>query len=142
MSNFSKLVHVLIVDDLPQNCHLLSIYCEKFGLSFEIVTSGRAAVAAAEARFFDVILMDVLMPGMDGMAAAIRALPGAIAKVPIVAVTPAASPGETVRYLACGMTAVVAKPIDPAQLKSTLQAVIANRTVAVDPSRLRRRAVS
>jgi CheY-like chemotaxis protein len=118
---------VLIVDDLPENRLTLGLCCEQFGLFHECVENGREAVEAAQSGRFDVILMDIFMPRMDGMAAtrAIRALSGPIAAIPIVAVTPAAAPGEVLRYLACGMTDVVPKPISLARLAEALSAAFA-----------------
>ncbi|MBV9997076.1 MAG: response regulator [Caulobacteraceae bacterium] len=123
----SKPFRVLIVDDLAENRLRLGLCCDQFGAIHEEVASGREAVEAAQSRSFDVILMDILMPGMDGMAAtrAIRALPGRVSSVPIIAVTPAAAPGEVLRYLSCGMTDVVPKPVDPARLAEAISAALA-----------------
>lgn len=124
---FPPRARVLIVDDLVENQLLLSLYCDRFGLLHKSVENGREAVEAARSGRFDAILMDILMPGMDGMAAtsAIRALPAPISGVPIIAVTTAAEPGAVLRYLACGMTDVVAKPINASRLAETLSAAFA-----------------
>jgi CheY-like chemotaxis protein len=117
---------VLIVDDLAENRVMLGLCCDRFGLLHEAVDSGREAVEAARSGRFDAILMDIFMPGMDGMAAthSIRALSGRPASVPIIAVTTAADPGIILRYLACGMTDVVAKPINASRLAEALSAVL------------------
>jgi CheY-like chemotaxis protein len=124
---FPPRARVLIVDDLVENRLVLGLCCDQFGLALECVENGREAVEAAGSGRFDVVLMDIFMPRMDGMAAtrAIRALPGPIAAVPIIAVTPAAAPGEVIRYLACGMTDVVAKPVVAARLAEALSAALA-----------------
>jgi CheY-like chemotaxis protein len=118
---------VLIVDDLAENHLIVRLYCDQFGFLHESVASGYEAVEAARSGRFDVILMDILMPRMDGFAAtqAIRALPEPIASVPIIAVTTAAAPGEVLRYLACGMTGVVAKPITISRLAEAISAALA-----------------
>jgi CheY-like chemotaxis protein len=118
---------VLIVDDLAENRLIVRLYCDQFGFSHESVASGQEAVEAAKSGRFDVILMDILMPRMDGLAAtqAIRALPEPVCSVPIIAVTTAAAPGEVLRYLARGMTGVVAKPITISRLAEALSAALA-----------------
>jgi DNA-binding response OmpR family regulator len=72
---------------------------------------------------------------MDGMAAtrAIRALPAPISAVPIIAVTPAAAPGEVVRYLDSGMTDVVPKPINLSRLAEALSAAFAQAGRDTEP---------
>jgi CheY-like chemotaxis protein len=74
---------------------------------------------------------------MDGMAAtrAIRALPEPISATPIIAVTTTAGPGVVARYLACGMTDVVRKPINASQLGAALSAVLAQARRDSRPSR-------
>ena len=118
---------VLIVDDLAENRLVLGLYCDQFGFPHESVASGHEAVEAARSGRFEVILMDILMPGMDGFAAtkANRALPEPIGSAPIIAVTTAAAPGEVLRYLACGMTGVVAKPINISRLAEAISAALA-----------------
>ena len=127
--------HVLIVDDVLENRMMLGLCCDQFGLAHESVENGREAVEAAQSGRFDVVLMDIFMPRMDGMAAtrAIRDLPQPVGAVPIIAVTPAAAPGEVLRYLASGMTDVVPKPINPARLAEVLSAVLAKPVKARRP---------
>ncbi len=129
---FPERARVLIVDDLAENRLMLGLCCDQFGLSHEPAENGREALEAAQSGRFDVVLMDIFMPRMDGMAAtrAIRALPEPVGAVPIIAVTPAAAPGEIVRYLSCGMTDVVSKPINPSRLAEALAAALAKTSVA------------
>jgi len=129
---FSR-AHVLIVDDLLENRLMLGLCCDQFGLSYESVENGREAVDVAQSGRFDVVLMDIFMPRMDGMAAtrAIRDMPQPVGALPIIAVTPAAAPGEILRYLAAGMTDVVPKPINPTRLAEALSAVLGKAAVKV-----------
>ena len=124
---FSR-AHVLIVDDVLENRLMLGLCCDQFGLAHECVENGLEAVDAVQSGRFDVVLMDIFMPRMDGLAAthAIRALPGRVCAVPIIAVTPAAPPGMIARYLASGMTDVVPKPINPSRLAQALSSALAN----------------
>jgi CheY-like chemotaxis protein len=119
---------VLIVDDLLENRLMLGICCDQFGLAHECVENGLEAVEAVRSGRFDVVLMDIFMPRMDGVAAtrAIRAFPSPLGAVPIIAVTPAAPPGMVTRYLDSGMTDVVPKPINPARLAQALSGALAN----------------
>src|SRR5215469_6299226 len=126
-SDLPKRARVLVVDDVPQNRLLLALYCDELGLDHEAVANGLEAVEAARSGRFDLILMDILMPRMDGMAATrvIRALPGAVSRTPIVAVTTAAAPGEVLRCLACGMNDVVPKPVERVRLAAAITSILA-----------------
>jgi CheY-like chemotaxis protein len=136
-SVFPKGGRVLVVDDVPQNRLLLGLYCDELGLEHEDAENGLEAVEAAGSGRFDVILMDILMPRMDGMAAAraIRALPGAPAEIPIIAITTAAAPGEVLRYLSCGMNDVVPKPVERGRFAEAIRAILSQRQKAFEPVR-------
>jgi CheY-like chemotaxis protein len=125
---------VLIVDDLPQNRLLLGVLCEQLGLQHEPAENGYEAVEAVRSGRFDLVLMDILMPRMDGMAAAraIRALAGPPAEIPIIAVTTAAAPGEVLRYLSVGMNDVVAKPVNRERLAEAIASALAARQPATE----------
>ncbi len=122
----ARKIRVLIVDDIAENRVVLGVCCEQFGVSFEAVDSGREAVELVRSGRFDLVFMDILMPGMDGVAAtrAIRALPGEAALAPIIAVTTAADPKDVLHYRANGFTDVVAKPINVARLMGALDAAV------------------
>ena len=135
--SFLERTRVLIVDDVPQNRVLLGILCDQFGFHHEPAENGYDALEAARSGRFDVVLMDILMPRMDGMAAtrAIRALPGPVCDVPIIAVTTAAAPGEVLRYLSVGMNDVVAKPVSREKLAEAIATALAARRAAeADPA--------
>ncbi|MFN7388024.1 ATP-binding protein [Brevundimonas sp.] len=116
-------VHVLIADDNATNRFVAAKLLEMFGCSHEAVADGAEAVEAVRARPFDLILMDIKMPVMDGVAAtrAIRALPGAVGRIPILALTANADPRDAEDYLAAGMTGVVAKPVQPDTLLNAMR---------------------
>ena len=118
--------HILIVDDNATNRMVAGALCEMFGCTTQTAEDGVEAVEAARASRFDLILMDIKMPRMDGIEAtrAIRRLPGALGRVPIVALT-ANSDAEAAKiYMDSGMDAVVEKPIKPDRLLETLQMVL------------------
>jgi CheY-like chemotaxis protein len=92
--------------------------CEMFDCTCETAEDGIEAVEAARGGRFDLILMDIKMPVMDGLEATqhIRAADGPAAGLPIVALTANADTRDAAAYIAAGMDAVVEKPIKPAAL--------------------------
>jgi len=109
---------VLVVDDNATNRMVAEALCEMFDYTSECVVDGLEAVEAARTGRFDLILMDIRMPNMDGVEAtrAIRKLPGAAGSVPIIALTANADPEDAKEYLAVGMHSVVEKPLKPEKL--------------------------
>ncbi len=114
--------HMLIVEDNDINQMLIAAYLDQFGLTHEIAVNGQEAVTMVQKGKFDVVLMDIMMPVMDGMEATkhIRALEGPVAKVPIIALTANAMKGDRESYLAAGMDGYVSKPINAADLFEAL----------------------
>ena len=114
--------HVLVVEDNEINQMLIAAYLEQFGLSHETAVNGQEAVKMLQERQFDVVLMDIMMPVMDGLEATkqIRALSGPAAKVPIIALTAHAMKGDRETYLGAGMDSYVSKPVSAADLFSAL----------------------
>jgi two-component system, sensor histidine kinase len=100
-----------------------------FDCSTESVIDGVEAVEAAKAGRYDVILMDIKMPRMDGVTAAreIRKLAAPAGRVPIIALTANADTDEVAQYLAAGMRCVVEKPIKPERLLEALDGALAER---------------
>lgn len=118
--------HILIVDDNATNRVVAQALCEMFGCTSECAEDGMEAVDAVSNRRFDLILMDIKMPRMDGVQAtqAIRALPGVASETPIVALTANADPADAKHYLTIGMASVVEKPIKPERLRAAINAAL------------------
>jgi CheY-like chemotaxis protein len=118
--------HVLVVDDNATNRMVAQALCEMFDCTCESANDGAEAVEAAKGGRFDLILMDIKMPVMDGVAAtrAIRALGGPASLVPIIALTANAEPEDAEGYLNAGMNGVVEKPMKPEHLLAALQAAL------------------
>jgi CheY-like chemotaxis protein len=115
--------HVLVVEDNAVNRMLIGAYLEEFGLTHDMVADGAEALARLEERDYDLVLMDIMMPGLDGVEVTrrIRKLEGARAEVPIVAVTAHAMKGDREDYLAAGMDGYVSKPIRGRELYAALK---------------------
>jgi two-component system sensor histidine kinase/response regulator len=115
-------LRILLAEDNPVNQQVASALLLKRGHQVDVVSDGRQAVAAVEREIYDVVLMDIQMPEMDGFAAtaAIRALPGREA-LPIIALTAHALSGERERCLAHGMTGYLAKPFKSHELFALIE---------------------
>lgn len=125
-------LHVLVADDNPTNRFLAGKLLEMFGCTADMVEDGRAAVEAARGRPYDLILIDIKMPVMDGVEAtrAIRASAGPEAGLPILALTANADERDAEAYLAAGMDGVVQKPIQPDVLLNAIRRVLSREPVA------------
>lgn len=119
-------MRVLVAEDNDLNLEIARCMLQDAGVKTAEARNGREAVekfAASEEGAFDAILMDVMMPVMDGMQAAraIRALPRQdAADVPIIAMTANAFAEDQSRARDCGMTKYLTKPVDPAKLRAAL----------------------
>lgn len=118
VSRTGKTLCVLAAEDNRVNQLVLKSMLNPFKCELDIVANGLEAVAAVQAKEYDLVLMDVQMPEMDGITATqrIRALPGKASLVPIIALTANAMIGDREQYLASGMTDYVSKPINANEL--------------------------
>jgi CheY-like chemotaxis protein len=123
---------ILAVDDDAVNRLVIGGFLTPHGHTVSFAHDGEQGVALARDHRFDLILMDVMMPGLDGPSATrmIRALPPPSCDVPIIALTANAMPGDRERYLAEEMTDYVTKPIDRGRLFGTIERVIGGRAFA------------
>jgi CheY-like chemotaxis protein len=105
---------ILLVDDYANNREVALDFLEAARMRVDVAVDGREAVDMVRAGDYDLVLMDIQMPVLDGLSAAreIRALPGRAA-LPIVAMTANALSGDREKSLAAGMNDHVVKPIDP-----------------------------
>ncbi len=126
---------ILLVEDHVVNQHLSQRLLEKRGYHVTVAGDGRQALAALEKGGFDLVLMDVQMPEMDGFeaTAAIRERERTTgAHLPIVAMTALAMAGDSERCLRAGMDAYVSKPINSQEVFKTIEGLI-SRTPSTAP---------
>jgi PAS domain S-box-containing protein len=120
---------VLLVEDSMVNQLLARRLLEKAGHRVHAVGTGLLAVEAVGQKRYDVVLMDVQMPEMDGLEATekIREREGQGPQVPIIAMTAHAMSGDRERCLAAGMDGYIAKPIKPAELCAAIESLVRNK---------------
>ncbi len=118
-----RLTRILLAEDNPTNRKLALTLLKKAGYSVDAVEDGRKALAAMKRASYNLVLMDVQMPEMDGFEAtkAIRQMEGDTKHTPIVAMTAHAMAGDRERCLAAGMDDYVSKPINTQALIQTIE---------------------
>ncbi len=125
-------VRVLVVEDNATNRMIATKLLENLGASVETASDGYEGVEAAARGGFDLILMDIQMPGIDGLEATrrIRALGGAPSDLPIVALTANVLSHQRQAYVDAGMDGVIGKPIAPTDLIREIIAACQRRDAA------------
>ncbi|MEX2316738.1 MAG: response regulator [Pirellulales bacterium] len=116
-------LRVLLAEDVPANQMLVCRALSRRGHTVDVARNGHEAIDLVAKQKFDVILMDVQMPGLDGFqaTAAVRSMNGG-ARIPIIALTAHAMPGDRQRCLEAGMDDYLAKPLDLVQLVQAVEA--------------------
>ncbi|MGB7370147.1 hybrid sensor histidine kinase/response regulator [Erythrobacter sp.] len=125
---------VLLAEDTESNRYVIERMLESIGCETTTVGNGVEAIEAIRNTTFDIVLMDVMMPIMDGEQAtqAIRAMSGPAARTPIIGVTAHSLQAERERLLSAGMTACLAKPVRREALETALRTAMLGRE-AVQP---------
>ena len=119
---------VLIVDDNPTNRELMLYLLKAFGYEAVGAADGLAGLDAARAGRFDLILVDMLMPGIDGYEFARRCQADeSLRYIPLIAVTALAMAGDRGHVLAAGLDGYLSKPIDPPSFASTIERFLTQR---------------
>jgi len=119
--------HLLVVEDNAVNRMLIGAYLDEFGLTYEMVETGASAIMALASNSYDLVLMDIMMPELDGVQTTqrCRLLHGPAAEVPIIALTAKAMKGDREKFLASGMNGYVSKPIRGRELHAALAPFLA-----------------
>jgi PAS domain S-box-containing protein len=131
----AQALRILVVDDVDMNRKIAKAFLALGGHTVECADSGEAAVAAVAAGDFQVVMMDVQMPGIDGLEATprIRDLPGARGQVLVMAMTAQAFANQIEDCMAAGMNGHVSKPLEHASLLTAVTRAYANRAAASLP---------
>lgn len=131
MPEVRKPLHVLVAEDNLVNQKLAVKLLEKKGHRARVVSNGSEAVLAFEEEKFDAILMDVMMPEMDGLEATrrIRGMPGG-ENIPIIAITANALVGDREKCIDAGMDEYLIKPIDVDHFYQILERIAVGWAVA------------
>ncbi|MGC9195635.1 MAG: response regulator [Syntrophobacteraceae bacterium] len=118
-----KKLRVLIAEDNLTNQEVALGILKKFAINADAVANGAEAVKALESIPYDIVLMDVQMPVLDGLEATrkIRAMQSAMRNVPIIALTAHAIHGDREKCLSAGMNDYITKPVTPQALAGALQ---------------------
>lgn len=123
---------VLLAEDNPMVGKVTTLTLRRLGYRPDVVVDGAKAVMSVRARPYDVVLMDIMMPVMDGLEATrqIRADPGRHPMPAIVALTANAMAGDRQKCLDAGCDDYLSKPVDPQQLAATIERAIREREAA------------
>ena len=125
-------LRVLVAEDNAVNQQVVAAYLAADGHMYDVVDDGQTALDAVLSGDYDVVLMDIRMPKLDGVAAtrAIRELPGSAAETPIIALTANVLPEEREHFLNSGMNGFLAKPLRPEELAAALSKYARRRSSA------------
>ncbi len=115
-------LQILVADDNAINRKLMSALLQSYGHDLKLVENGQEALLALENQEFDLVLMDIQMPVLGGIAATkvIRESKSSYRNIPIIALTANAMKGARETYLAAGMNGYVSKPINPEELFASI----------------------
>ena len=127
LDSIAGAAQILVAEDNEVNRLVIGSMLDGLGHRFDMVTDGAQALAQVQRAHYDLVLMDIQMPGLDGIAAsrAIRALGGTVSRTPIVALTANAMVEDRATYLAAGMNDYVSKPVNPRHLRDAIVRVLA-----------------
>jgi CheY-like chemotaxis protein len=134
-------LHILIAEDHPINQKILSLLLERMGHRYLVVSDGAEALVALQQQTFDLVLMDVMMPSVDGITALIEWRKTEQSRrshtpshTPVIMVTALVMSGDQERFLAAGADGYIAKPISAARLQTEIARVIALYPASSAPS--------
>ncbi len=122
------MVRILVIDDNPANLDLMLYLLRAFGHEVEAAADGLAGYEALQRDGYDLVLTDILMPGIDGYEFVRRVKSDArFASTPVVAVTALAMDADRARVGAAGFDGYITKPIDPQHFVGEIESFLAGR---------------
>lgn len=124
-------LRVLLAEDNQTNQFVARATLEAYGCTVDIAVDGREAVEAVRDRDYDLVLMDLMMPELDGLQAArqIRNLPGLGRLVPMIAMSASASAEDRIACAQAGMDGFIAKPFVPSKMLAQIRTVLSDRKI-------------
>ena len=130
------LARVLLVEDSPTNQLVGRLMLEGDRFEVDVAANGREAVQQVQVAAYDVVLMDVAMPVMDGLTATkqIRRLGGRFAQLPIIAMTANVMSGDRERCFAAGMSDYIAKPVERVEILAAIGRCLDGRAAVAGPA--------
>ncbi|MDR0221651.1 MAG: response regulator, partial [Lachnospiraceae bacterium] len=133
---YAPTAQVLVTDDNALNLKVASGFLEMYGIKADTVSSGEEALQKVQEKAYDLVFMDHMMPGMDGVetTGAIRALGGKFTELPIVALTANSIVGSEEVFLANGLNGYLSKPIETKRLADVLGRWIPAEKMAERPA--------
>jgi len=122
----TRALRILCAEDNPYGRVILNTILTELGHKVDFAGSGEAAVEAVARGGYDLVLMDVILPDLDGIEATrrIRALAGDAARTPVIGISGRAAPGDETAARAAGMDAYVMKPVSPSRLAEVIAAAV------------------
>ena len=124
---------VMIVDDVPANLAMLHDALEQAGYSVRVATSGARALESAQIAPPDLVLLDAMMPGLDGFETCLRLKADLVTRhIPVIFMTGLSESENVVRGFECGGADYVTKPIRPQEVLARIAAHLANARVMVE----------
>ncbi len=121
----ARCLHILLAEDNPVNQKMVALLLKRRGHSVVVADSGKRALERLEAERFDLVLMDVQMPELDGVETTMIIRKRELVSgghIPILAMTAHAMSGDRERFLSAGMDSYISKPITPAELYTAIEA--------------------
>ena len=114
---------ILIVDDTPANVEILEMRLAAHGYEMLTARDGEEALAIIGDKQPDLILLDIMMPGMDGITA-FKKLKETVPDIPVIFMTAKAQSHELASYMELGITGVISKPFDPLKLPESVKDIL------------------
>ena len=123
-----RAAHLLLVEDVEVNREIASAFLRKLGYSVDAVSDGADAIVSVRSGVYDLVLIDIQMPGMDGITATklIRSLPGKFSGIPIIAMTANVLPTQVEAFRLAGMDGHIGKPFKRTELRLEIERCLSN----------------
>lgn len=122
MEKTDKKINVLLVDDDENICQLLALYLEKDGFATEICNDGESALERLKTSSFDLVMLDIMMPGLDGFQVldSLRKF----SDIPVIMLSARGEPMDKITGLDCGADDYITKPFEPQELIARIRAIL------------------